>query len=241
MTDQYKHKSTVNEIKARFDSEVDRFSNLETGQSATIDAPLVLDLITDAACATNKTPGHILDIGCGAGNYTLKLLEKVTSCQKITLIDLSRAMLDRAKERIEAVSQAKITLIQGDIRSIDLGNETFDMVFAAAVLHHLREDSEWESVFSKIYESVTPEGSFWVSDLVSHDNHAIHQVMWDRYGEYLSCFKDDSYRDDVFAYISKEDSPRSLMFQLALLKKAGFSKLEILHKNAVFSAFSAIK
>ena len=44
-------KSTVDEIRERFD--VERFSNLETGQSATIDAPLSLTLIADAAsCVT---------------------------------------------------------------------------------------------------------------------------------------------------------------------------------------------
>ena len=32
-------KSTVEEIRQRFDKDVERFSNLETGQSATIDAP----------------------------------------------------------------------------------------------------------------------------------------------------------------------------------------------------------
>ena len=66
-------KSTVEQIRQRFDADVDRFSNLETGQSATIDAPLVLDLITAAAAATNPQATRSLDIGCGAGNYTLKI------------------------------------------------------------------------------------------------------------------------------------------------------------------------
>src|SRR5262249_6939545 len=36
-------KSTVEQIRVRFDNDVERFSNLDTGQSATIDAPLVLE------------------------------------------------------------------------------------------------------------------------------------------------------------------------------------------------------
>lgn len=32
-------KSTVEEIRQRFDADVERFSNLETGQSATVGAP----------------------------------------------------------------------------------------------------------------------------------------------------------------------------------------------------------
>jgi hypothetical protein len=42
-------KSTVNEIRQRFDVDVERFSNLETGQSATVDAPLAMALVAQAA------------------------------------------------------------------------------------------------------------------------------------------------------------------------------------------------
>ena len=94
-------KSSVDEIRARFDRDVERFSNLETGQSATIDAPLVLELITSAAAATNPGARHALDVGCGAGNYSLKLLQKLPGIA-VDLIDLSRPMLDRAVERISS-------------------------------------------------------------------------------------------------------------------------------------------
>ena len=42
-------KSTTDDIAARFAADVERFSNLESGQSATIDAPLSMQLITAAA------------------------------------------------------------------------------------------------------------------------------------------------------------------------------------------------
>ncbi|MGB7347504.1 MAG: class I SAM-dependent methyltransferase, partial [Pirellulaceae bacterium] len=45
-------KSTTDEIRERFDADVERFSVLETGQSATIDAPLAMELITAAAVAS---------------------------------------------------------------------------------------------------------------------------------------------------------------------------------------------
>jgi tRNA (cmo5U34)-methyltransferase len=69
-------KSTVEEIRARFDNDVERFSNLETGQSAVIDSPLCMDLVASAAAAVTPEAQSLLDIGCGAGNYTLKVLEK---------------------------------------------------------------------------------------------------------------------------------------------------------------------
>ena len=59
-------KSSVDEIRRRFDDDVERFSNLETGQSSTIDAPLALELIVRAAAATTPAATHLLDVGVEA-------------------------------------------------------------------------------------------------------------------------------------------------------------------------------
>ena len=127
------NKSTVEEIRQRFDADVERFSNLETGQSATVDAPLAMSLIAEVAAAITPKATSVLDVGCGAGNYTLKLLERLPNLS-VTLIDLSRPMLDRAVERIQAVTSGKIEAIQGDIREIDIGHQQHDIILAASVL-----------------------------------------------------------------------------------------------------------
>src|SRR6202453_3806935 len=128
-------KSTVEEIRLRFDADVERFSNLETGQSATVDAPLAMALIAQAAAATTPHARHVLDVGCGAGNYTLKLLERLPNLD-VTLIDLSKPMLDRAKERVSQATSGRITTIQGHIREVAFPDRAFDIVLVAAVLHH---------------------------------------------------------------------------------------------------------
>src|SRR5437763_1902541 len=112
-------KSTVDEIRQRFDADVARFSNLATGQSATVDAPLAMDLVAQAAAETSPHARHVLDVGCGAGNYTLKLLERLPNLD-VTLVDLSKPMLDRASERVGRATTGKVTTIQGDIREIAL-------------------------------------------------------------------------------------------------------------------------
>ncbi len=233
-------KATVQQIRERFDRDVERFSQLETGQSATVDAPLVLDLITQAA--SNVTPHalSVLDIGCGAGNYTLKLLQRLPDLD-CTLIDLSGLMLDKAEQRVSTATKGTVTLIRGDIRQIDLGENRFDVVLAAAVLHHLREEDEWSAVFHKIHRSLRHGGSFWISDLIAHGNPAVQRLMWERYGEYLSGFRNEAYRDQVFAYIEREDTPRPLLFQIDRLRAAGFHDVEVLHKNSCFAAFGGRK
>jgi tRNA (cmo5U34)-methyltransferase len=233
-------KSTVDEIRARFDADVERFSNLETGQSATVDAPLAMNLVAQAAAATTPHARHVLDVGCGAGNYTLKLLEHLPNLD-VTLIDLSQPMLGRARQRIGPATGGQITTIQGDIREIELADNTYDIILAAAVLHHLRTDAEWLSVFATFHRALRPGGSLWVFDLVESSIPAVQRLMQQRYGEYLMQLKDESYRDHVFAYFEKEDTPRPLMYQLDLLRQVGFSQVEVLHKNVCFAAFGAIK
>lgn len=234
------NKATVEEIRERFDNDVERFSNLETGQSATIDAPLVLELITQAAAATNPDATRVLDVGCGAGNYTLKLLEHLPNLH-VDLVDLSRPMLDRAVERVSAATAGEVMAMQGDVRELGFEPQRYDVIVAAAVLHHLRADHEWESVFAAFYEALVPGGSLWISDLIAHSVPALQHLMWQRYGDYLSDLKDDAYRDHVFDYIEKEDSPRPLLYQVDLLRQVGFRQVEILHKNTAFAAFGVIK
>jgi tRNA (cmo5U34)-methyltransferase len=38
-----------------------------------------------------------------------------------------------------------------------------------------------------------------------------------------------------------EDTPRSLLFQIDLLREVGFQQIETLHENNCFAAFGAIK
>ena len=233
-------KASVAAIRERFDNDVERFSNLQTGQSATIDAPLVLDLITQAAAAVNPQATHALDVGCGAGNYALKLLEVLPDLH-LDLVDLSAPMLAKAEERLASKASGTLRMLQTDIRDLPLEPERYDVIVAAASLHHLRTDQEWQDVFAKLYSSLKPGGSFWISDLVQHSSEAVHALMWQRYGAYLRELKDDAYREHVFAYVEQEDSPRPLMYQLDLLREVGFGEVEILHKNSSFAAFGAIK
>ena len=68
-------KSTLLEIQQRFDNDVERFSNLETGQISTVDATLSLELLTQIAASVCPNAKSVLDLGCGAGilrlNYSV--------------------------------------------------------------------------------------------------------------------------------------------------------------------------
>ena len=233
-------KSSIEEIRERFDNDVDRFSNLDTGQLTTIDAKISLELITEAAKRIAPNAGQLLDIGCGAGNYSLKMLSKLPNLE-CTLVDLSTPMLDRAFERVSKKTNKKVHLVQGDVREVSLKENHFDIILAGAVLHHLRDDQDWETTFKKIYGLLKPGGCFMISDLITQDSEILNEYTWERYGDYLEELGGKDYRKKVLDYVDREDSPRSMNYQLDLMKNIGFSKVEILHKNMCFGAFGGIK
>lgn len=234
-------KSTTDEITARFDADVERFSNLDTGQSATIDAPLSMQLITEAAVRLTSKIERVLDIGCGAGNNTLKLRQVYGKPFASDLLDLSAPMLERAKQRVSDAGIDAVTTWHRDLREADLPKVSYDVVLAAAVLHHLRDDEDWRAAFEKIFSVLRPGGSLWITDLVVQETVPVQELMWLRYGDYLEGLGGVEYRDKVFKYIAEEDSPRPVTYQLDLLRRVGFAHVELLHKSSCFAAFGAWK
>ncbi|PSQ97843.1 MAG: class I SAM-dependent methyltransferase [Bacteroidetes bacterium SW_9_63_38] len=233
-------KSSVDDIRARFDEDVERFSSLDTGQESMVDARTLLDRTTEAAAATTPNATHLLDVGCGAGNYSLKLLQHLDDLH-VDLVDLSQPMLDRAVDRVSAATDGTVRPFQADIRELSPAPEQYDIIMAAAVLHHLRTEAEWTAVAGKLYEALRPGGAVWVADLVDHSTAPVQDLMWDAYGSYLEDLDGEAYRERVFSYIEQEDTPRPLLEQIDLFQAAGFDDAEILHKNATFGAFSVIK
>jgi len=240
MSRQLHEKSSVEEIRKRFDADVERFSNLDTGQQAAMDAPVILDVVARAAACHIRPQGRLLDLGCGAGNFTLRVLSQVSPLDCV-LVDLSQPMLERAEQRVRAATSGSVQTIQSDMRLLSFAPASFEVILAGQVLHHLRENAEWEAMFARFHEWLSPAGTLFVADFIAYDDPAIQELMLTRYAEYLANLGGEEYRDRVLAYCEAEDSPRSIKYQFDLLGKAGFKEYDVLHKNALFAGFYARK
>ena len=243
-------KSSPGTIRERFESDVERFSSLETGQAATVDAVLAMELITDAAIATAAAAGQpiarVLDIGCGAGNNTLKLHQSLAAAGVADpfdahLLDLSPNMLATADRRLRDAGFDRVRTIADDFRTADLEDGFYDVILAAAVLHHLRDDADWLAAFERLHALLRPGGSVWITDLVAHETVAVDGLMWDRYDDHLRSLGGVAMVEKVRAYVDLEDSPRPVTYQLELLRRVGFADVELLHKSSCFAAFGAVK
>lgn len=231
----YHEKSTPEELKEQFNRDVENYVNLETGQTTTMDSQLVIDLIERSITATTPQAQSMCDIGCGGGNFALRVLKKFPNIE-ISLLDISPNMLHRAEERITKMGGRVVQKTEGDIRDVVLPQEAFDIITAAAVLHHLRTQSEWHLVMEKIYRALKPGGTFWIWDLVKYENPQLQQIQEKRYEEYLIQQDGETFQKHIFARIAKADTPESSSFIFQAMLRAGFLQVDIIHKNALFCA-----
>ena len=196
--------------------------------------------VTDAAARCSPHARSVLDIGCGAGNYTLRLLEK-TGPLDVTLVDLSLPMLERARSGIAQRPHSQAGCPAERHSRLRLSGRLAGYCHGGGRAPSSSQRPRMGGGLSQVWAVLRPGGCFWIADLVSHDDPRIQQLMWDRYGQYLVALKGEAYRDQVFEYVEREDTPRSVAYQLQLLTQTGFMPIEVLHKNGCFAAFGGIK
>jgi len=63
------------------------------------------------------------------------------------------------------------------MRLLSFGSASFDIILAGQVLHHLREDAQWEAMFQSFHEWLRPAGTLFVADFVAYDDPGIQKLM----------------------------------------------------------------
>ncbi|NLI99513.1 class I SAM-dependent methyltransferase [bacterium] len=164
------------ELKKLYDP-VAKFYDIEH-QDFRSDIPLYLE-------EARKVKGPVLELASGTGRITLELAKQGI---EITGLDISKAMLDVAKEKTSALepdAQKRITWIHADMRSFDLGRK-FSLIFIpfnsfqmletradqeaclACVSRHLEKGGRFIlSVFAPSYDRIVKRSMF--TYLGSHD------------------------------------------------------------------------
>lgn len=116
-----------------------------------------MEAVALRSCMSKISFGNCLEIGCGTGKNTAWLLDKA---DHITAVDLTAAMLSKAKEKI--VSD-KVNFVQADINEPwRFTNKLFDLITFSLVLEHI---DNLESVFKNASEKIESGGYVYVGEL----------------------------------------------------------------------------
>jgi SAM-dependent methyltransferase len=84
-------------------------------------------------------PGlDLLDVGCGPGNITVDLANRVSPGRTVG-IDAAATIVDDARESARAQGATGVEFEVADVCDLPFANETFDVVHAHQVLQHLSD------------------------------------------------------------------------------------------------------
>jgi SAM-dependent methyltransferase len=123
-----------------------------------IDAPGEDELLE--AIDTFRPTGDVLELACGSGIWTERLL---ASARTVTAVDGSPEMLARARARVGPDAAARF--VEADLFSWE-PDRRFDAVFLGFWISHV-PDEDFERFWSVVADALEPNGSVFFFD----DNH----------------------------------------------------------------------
>ena len=112
-------------------------------------------------------PGDVvLDLGSGAGIDLLLAAKKVGITGKVIGVDMTDAMVEKARENIAAAGLANVELRKGIIEELPVDDESVDWVISNCVINLSPEKPK---VFAEIARVLKSGGRMLVSDIVAEN------------------------------------------------------------------------
>ena len=142
-------------------------------------------------------PCTVADLGCGEGYLTLEVSRWA---QKVTGIDHSRRMLQKASQLARKKEARNIAWKYGKLEKVPLKDRSMDVVMMAQVLHCVKDPSV---ALKEAHRILIPGGRLLIQELRSHQEKWVQE----RFGDVRLGFDE-----------------REL---LRLLKQAGFSRIKL--------------
>lgn len=120
-----------------------------------------LDLLFEIVKEHENT--SLLDIATGGGHTANKLAPLF---KKVTALDLTPEMLDKAKGFIEANGHTNVSFVQGDAEALPFPDQTFDTVTCRIAPHHFPNIDLFAGEVSRV---LTEDGLFILIDNVASE------------------------------------------------------------------------
>lgn len=105
----------------------------------------------------------VLDAGCGPGRVTIPASIKVGPSGKVVALDIQKEMLQRVREKAEAVHLANIEYLNAGLGEGQLGQSEFDRILLVTVLGEIPNQ---EVALKEIFHALKPNGILSITETV---------------------------------------------------------------------------
>jgi tRNA (cmo5U34)-methyltransferase len=139
-----------------------------------------------ALVATSGPPGpRIMDLGCGDGALTARVLEQSPGASA-TLVDVSDEMLRRARQRF--AGDARVAFAKQDLNAglpDSLGANAFDAIVSCYAIHHVQPENH-PRLFRQIRGALRPGGVLLWGDRFQGESPVIASWEMDRWAAWMA-------------------------------------------------------
>jgi len=172
------------------------------------------------ALASLKEGEVVLDLGSGAGLDMFVASKKVGDTGKVIGVDMTPAMIEKAKKNAEELGISNVEFRFGDIENMPVEDDSIDVVISNCVINLAPDKGK---VFREAYRVLKPGGRVMVSDIVL--SKELPKDVRDQVVTYTGCIG-GAIRDEEY---------------LQHMRDAGFRDAKITSKagESLYGAYSA--
>lgn len=127
------------------------------------DADLGLGCGIPTEFAKIKEGDTVVDLGSGAGNDCFVVRAIVGEYGKVVGIDMTEAMISKARENAKKLNYSNVEFVLGDIENMPINAKVADVVISNCVLNLVPNK---QKAFEEIYRILKNGGHFSISDVV---------------------------------------------------------------------------
>jgi ubiquinone/menaquinone biosynthesis C-methylase UbiE len=168
-----------------------------------------------AADRAGVRPGDTcVDLGSGRGTDTLRLAEQTGPDGFAYGIDVSPAMIEKAKKTAERLGVTNVAFFQSGLNVLPLESASVDCVVSNCAINHV---SNKDAVWSEIRRILKPGGRFVVSDIYATDT--VPEEFHNDPEKVAQCWAGAQTRDEYLKTVSR----------------AGFVSVNILEESEPYS------
>ncbi len=203
-------------------------------------------LSSKIALQTISENTNIYDLGCSTATSLIKIAQELDASEfnmravQLIGIDSSADMLKRAREKLDAFNlTSQITLLEKDLRECSFKNAS--LIMSHYTLQFISPEDRI-TILKNIHQALLPNTCFIFSEKIKHNSPLTEEILTHEYYEFK---KGNGYSETE--NMRKRQAlenvlrPNTLDENIRLLKEAGFSSVELLHKELCFCTILAWK
>ncbi len=194
------------------------------------------------ACHFVRSKTNIYDLGCSTGTVLGELAEMVPdSSVGLIGIDNSDSMLKQAQEKLSKMSSPERVELRNDDLSGDIEIKNASVVIMNYTLQFIRP-LQREALVQKIYDGLCKNGCLILVEKVLGNDSLFNRLYIELYYEYK---RKQGYSETEIA--KKREALENILVpyrideNMDMLKKCGFSSVDIFYKWYNFAGFIAVR